>query len=376
MPSSSICQVKEGSGLYQAVTDGVNVTPGSVITIKLYSEAGADAWSIENPYTDETSTPVTLTVDPLIKEATFTAPAAGKALIFRSTTSTNGDEDDIPHVSTFGIYTLTASGDRVLASNETMEPNATFGWITTVNAGLRKAGALPALATAYTVDLTTATPQSILANGTVTIDGMDWTYANFANTNTAEVSASGLTIAPNATSSSYTGATRTAPIISIPLSTLISGFDVNAHEVRVSVYISATNADANTEMAFVGFESASSPIGGNVMVGKGFSTNATIRSAFGVASTTTVTDDATNATDTVLILQFCPRFLRAESRTGVWSAGFPATTRPRRYMTQGTNIAGMYTTPTDLNLFLCAQSGNASNNFSVTFSAIKVEAIY
>ena len=375
--SVATCQVKDGSGAYQATTNGVNVTPGNTVTIKLASEAGADTWTIECVYTDETSTAPTLTVDSITKTATFTAPTAGKALIFKSTTIENGDTTNQPDVKTFGVYTLTSTGARVMAFNEVLESSATFGWTGTINRAIRLAGALPTLSTAYTVDFSAQTAQTISANGTVTIDGKAWTYANFANTNAAAISASGLTIAPNATNSSYTGATRTAPIISIPVSTLLSGFDLFANDIRISLYMSANNADANTEIALVGLECTSAPIGTNVSLAKGFAAAAaSIRTTSSIASTSTAVDETTNTTDNVLVVQFSPRLLRFETRSGVWSAGFPATTRPRRMGSISSASAGFFANSTDLSLFLCVQPGNTSNNFSTTFHTLKVEAIY
>src|SRR6478736_8684074 len=124
--SSAVCQVKDGSAAYVATTNGVNVTPGNTITIKLAAGAGADTWTLECIATDETDTAPTVTVDYVTATATFVMPATrGKAFIFRSTTITNGDTTGIPDVRTFGIYTLTTTGYRVLATNEMLESNAT-----------------------------------------------------------------------------------------------------------------------------------------------------------------------------------------------------------------------------------------------------------
>jgi hypothetical protein len=154
--TSPICEVKDGAGAYASTTDGVDVTPTNTVTIRLASQAGVDSWSISCVYTDDTSDAdainAALVVDPITKTATFTAPAVGKALIFQS--RVNGGVDvngrsQASYTATFGIFTLTAEGRRVLAMNETLESNADFGWIVDVNALIRNpsgggGGATPA----------------------------------------------------------------------------------------------------------------------------------------------------------------------------------------------------------------------------------------
>lgn len=145
MAVSPLCEVKDGAGAYQATTNGVNVTPTNTVTIHLI-DTSADVWSISCVYTDETSDAATvtaaLTIDPVARTATFTAPAAGKTYIFQSKVNNgvaNGRSVS-SYTTTFGIYTLTAGGDRVLAANETMEGDATFGWIAVLNGIIRAGG--------------------------------------------------------------------------------------------------------------------------------------------------------------------------------------------------------------------------------------------
>jgi hypothetical protein len=140
--ASPTCQVKDGAGAYQATTNGVNVTPANTVTINLVSGAGVTSWQIRCIYADETTTPssITLTVDSVAKTATFTAPAAGKALIFESKVNgglgVDGVEDE-SLTTTFGIFTLTASSKRVVALNQTFEGDATYGWTADLNAIIR-----------------------------------------------------------------------------------------------------------------------------------------------------------------------------------------------------------------------------------------------
>ena len=139
---SPLCEVKDGAGAYVSTDNGVNVTPGNTITIHLI-DTSASTWSISCIYTDDLSVAATvtagLTVDPITRTATFTAPVAGRAYIFRSVVNNGVGPDGRTRASystTFGVYTL-MSGMRVLAANETTEGNTTFGWTTVLNALIR-----------------------------------------------------------------------------------------------------------------------------------------------------------------------------------------------------------------------------------------------
>lgn len=137
MPNPA-CEVKNGGAAYVGTSGGVNITPAATIIIRLI-DTSADSWSIECVYTDETSVAATVTsslvIDTALRTATFTAPSAGKAYIFRSKVNNGVGADGkikSSYTTTFGVYTLTAGGDRVVAVNETTEGGA-FGWITSIN---------------------------------------------------------------------------------------------------------------------------------------------------------------------------------------------------------------------------------------------------
>lgn len=146
MPSPT-CEVKNGSGAYEATTNGVDVTPSNTITIKLVSGSGVRSWSCECIGTDDLSDADDVTdalvVDPLARTATFTAPAKGRALIFRSQVNGGVDingEAQASYTTTFGVFTRTEGGKRVLATNATTESNEEFGWIAEVNELIRDGG--------------------------------------------------------------------------------------------------------------------------------------------------------------------------------------------------------------------------------------------
>lgn len=139
---SPLCEVKDGAGAYVSTTNGVNVTPGNTVTIHLI-DSSASSWSISCIYTDDQSVAATvnsgLTVNSVARTATFTAPAAGRAYIFRSTVNGGVGSDGrvlSSYSATFGIYTLT-SGLRVIAVNETTEGNESFGWTSVLNSIIR-----------------------------------------------------------------------------------------------------------------------------------------------------------------------------------------------------------------------------------------------
>lgn len=148
---SPLCEVKDGSGAYQSTDGGVNVTPANVITIRLI-DTSADVWSIACLSTDDLSSAddvnEALVVNHLLRTATFTAPAEGRAYIFQSVVNRGvGPNGKIvsAYTTTFGIYTV-QGGTRVLAVNETTEGGES-GWISPVNWMIRNgAGAGSAVA--------------------------------------------------------------------------------------------------------------------------------------------------------------------------------------------------------------------------------------
>lgn len=79
--------------------------------------------------------------DYVLKTATFTMPAGtGRALMFRSTIDNGRNEQgalDTSHAATFGIYSPTPAGLRVISANETNEGSVTHGWSRAVNAIIR-----------------------------------------------------------------------------------------------------------------------------------------------------------------------------------------------------------------------------------------------
>ncbi len=129
-----------------ATTNGVDVTASSTVTIALVDTAGVKQWNLSCINTDETNVAATvtagLTINLVNKTATFTAPAAGSALIFQSKVNNGRNADGTPNptlTTTFGVYVLTATSLRVGAFGEKTEGSATFGWVVKVNNMIRNA---------------------------------------------------------------------------------------------------------------------------------------------------------------------------------------------------------------------------------------------
>lgn len=174
MAANPTCEVQDGASAFASSAGGVNVTPGNTVTIRLADQADVTSWLIECATTDDTSSAsavtASLSIDPIAKTASFTAPAAGKAYRFRSRVNGGIDVNGVAQTSyttTFCVYTLTG-GRRVIAADETTEGDATFGWIKWINSFIRTPGPgsdsyhayIPALAS---VETSSATPQTVYA---------------------------------------------------------------------------------------------------------------------------------------------------------------------------------------------------------------------
>lgn len=147
MTVSPVCLVRDGAGPFVATTNGVNVTAGNVIEIKLNSITDITDWFLQVTGTDETSTGPTLAnVNNITNKVTsagsvvsFTMPAgAGRAFLFQSTVTGVGG----PLATTFALFVVTDVGTRVGAINERLEGSSAFGWATKVNPVFRTGAAI------------------------------------------------------------------------------------------------------------------------------------------------------------------------------------------------------------------------------------------
>lgn len=129
-----------------STTNGVNVASGAVVTIQLI-DLTATAWAITCTGTDDTNTTAaiqaSLVVNQNTKTATFTIPSrTGQAIVFQSVVNNGRDANGnivASYTTTFAVFVLTVSGVRVLATNESQESSAAYGWIVDINPTLRTA---------------------------------------------------------------------------------------------------------------------------------------------------------------------------------------------------------------------------------------------
>lgn len=131
--------------------NGVNVTQGTIPTVSLASNAGVYAWDFVCIGTDETNNAATVNSSISINHAsntgTFYAGGGGdtsgfgQAFIFRSTINNGVDINGVvqpSYTTTFGVYVTGIDGYRVGATNETVEGDASYGWVSKFNPRLRK----------------------------------------------------------------------------------------------------------------------------------------------------------------------------------------------------------------------------------------------
>lgn len=158
MAASPICVVRDGAGSFVPTANGVDVTPGALVRIKLASTDDVDVWALSCVSSDELSDAAaineSLVVDHVLKEASFVMPeSSGRTLIFQSLVNGgvgNGRAQSSLR-ATFALYTRTAEGRRCLAANETNEGDIKSGWVASVNPLIRNPATV--LATAFGVSV-------------------------------------------------------------------------------------------------------------------------------------------------------------------------------------------------------------------------------
>lgn len=142
MPLSPLCLVQDGISPFVPTTNGVDVSAGGAISIKLLDSSLVVDWFLQAIGTDELSTtPVLTSVNPMTHKVatpatvvTFTFPVgAGRAIGFKSTVTGTGGPLEV----TFGLFSLTAFLTRVGFVTETREGDVSFGWATKLNPLIR-----------------------------------------------------------------------------------------------------------------------------------------------------------------------------------------------------------------------------------------------
>lgn len=184
---SPLCEVKDGAGAYGSTATGVDVTPANTITIRL-ADPNVDSWLIQCITTDETNVAATiqagLTINSLTKTATFTGPATGSALRFRSKVNGGIGPDGVvrsDYSTTFCVFTPTAGGDRTIASDQSTE-GSPYGWITSLNEFIRS-GAGASFVPPTGTGLMTVTGGAMNAAATVLGTGVATWFTTPSSTN-------------------------------------------------------------------------------------------------------------------------------------------------------------------------------------------------
>ena len=131
MPLFSECLVADGAGPWVSTLNGVDLTLGNTISIKLTNPTGVGTWYLEIVGTDELSSPPFLVnVNPITHEVlspaaivTFMAPVfRGRAILFRSTVR-------LYYFRHLDIHDLYADLQGVVGGGRgNSEGNQSYGW--------------------------------------------------------------------------------------------------------------------------------------------------------------------------------------------------------------------------------------------------------
>jgi hypothetical protein len=238
---SAICTVN-GNVISDVNTSGLNVPPGSTITIALLSSAGVNSWFIEASQADDltqingnlvavnnskiqTGFIATFVVPPMV-EAVPALPhgpslTRGNALQFTSTV--NGGEPN-EHIITFGVFVLNTFGNRLFFGSESNESNATVGNAADLNAMLT---ALPFIMGG---DLCGLTPDGYIAS----ISGCPYGSPVIVNTHSFLGALDGVTTAPSGSDGiDLTIATQKA--VSGPVAFQYGKFNIDAYKLVLTL---------------------------------------------------------------------------------------------------------------------------------------------
>lgn len=232
----------------------------------------------------------------------------------------------------------------------------------------------------YEVDFTALAGQNIRTggDGNKTIDGLVWLWGNNANLTSCDIvpGVGIVMVASPANTGYYEGANvRTAPNLTLPVSTVLPLFDVTVNVLRVLVRMTLTNADAVAEGGKVFLEYVSAPKDQNFSILKafsggslGFQTNSAIDPTY----ETIYPFNAAASTDDVLGFAFWPP-KSFQCYTGTFVAG----ERMRFQNQRGSAFQGIAAQPirktTDARFGICQITNNASGTLTTTFTHMRVD---
>lgn len=181
--------------------------------------------------------------------------------------------------------------------------------------------------TAYDLDFSAQGTQSLSTDTTYTIDGKVWTKQNSTNDNTAMAltNGSGVVIIPKSTSD-YNGATRTLPLLCLPILSVIPTFDRYSQGLRVWIYTSSTNYAASFDSVSLSIDTLDSTY--VLDIKNGFNTTGQGQSKYigtNNVNTSGFVNSAKYIADNVQMLQADLVWgIRLTGFSGTYSSGWPA----------------------------------------------------
>lgn len=189
--------------------------------------------------------------------------------------------------------------------------------------------------TQYDIDFTAQSTLNFKTggNGTKSIGGKTWTWANDAAATTAGLTnGTGIAVNPGANSGSASPASRLGPILTIPLTNLLpTTLNVARHTVRVMARVQVSGHTKVAQGVRLGLEDAATPKDQAVSVFKGWASNApgdggagnaefVFQSSKPTATASLTVGDTGTFTDDVLLIDFEPPDIW-DARTGAFSGG-------------------------------------------------------
>jgi hypothetical protein len=229
--------------------------------------------------------------------------------------------------------------------------------------------------TVYEVNFQNQPTQSFSGNGNVTIDSKTWTVENFAAaTSFGIVNGTGLQFSCNTNNTDYNNGTRNGLILSTKISNLYPQFSLTNHKVRVTAWVSASNADQNFEFLVFGIEDGDSPMSLSYTLFKGFQNGAMLAQKVTIGNSSNANLDTTNTGDDVLQVTLDSP-ATAEARSGIYSGGFPSqdNMRVRRYYVRSSEFTPAMSNSQDVSIVMSAITNNTNGNLIVSVGRIRVE---
>ena len=282
---------------------------------------------------------VTQYTDEMARDAVGAALVAGTGM----TITVNDGADTITIATTITQYTDEMARDAIgtaLVAGAGIGVTVNDGADTITVAVVATPPVVDPAFTLYEVNFSTLA-NNTLTNGTESIDGHNWTAANMGSLGTAAVTnGSGIILSAGTslgTAATYTTATRNAPHIAIPWSS-IPNWDGRGTYL-IELYIPSRTLEQNGDVVFAGAHGAASdPASSSVERVRyaGFLNNAGTQNLRMMVAATPTQSPVNVATHNVLALRISADGT-AQFFSGTWSSGWPAILQPLLYTSNDTS---------------------------------------